>query len=37
MAFDAVDRRLITRNRNRNTTNTFDGFRLRLGDETLPW
>ena len=37
MAFDAVDRRLITRNRNRNTTNTFDGFRLRLGDETRPW
>jgi hypothetical protein len=37
MAFDAVDRRLITRNRNRNTINTFDGFRLRLGDETRPW
>lgn len=37
MAFDAMDRRLITRNRNRNTTNTFDGFRLRLGDETRPW
>ena len=37
MAFDAVDRRLVARNRNRNTTNTFDGFRLRLGDEALPW
>ena len=37
MTFDAVDRRLITRNRNRNTINTFDGFRLRLGDEEQPW
>ena len=37
MAFDAVDRRLISRNRNRNTINAFDGLRLRLGDEVAPW
>lgn len=37
MAFDAVDRRLISRNRNRNTINAFDGVRLRLGDERAPW
>jgi hypothetical protein len=37
MTLDAVDRRLITRNRNRNTINTFDGLRLRLGDETKLW
>ncbi len=37
MAFDAVDRRLISRNRNRNTINAFDGVRLRLGDEVAPW
>lgn len=33
MAFDVVDRRLISRNRFRNTTNAFDGFRLRIGDD----
>ena len=37
MAFDWADRRLISRNRNRNTISAFDGFRLRLGDETAPW
>ena len=37
MTLDAIDRRLITRNRNRNTINTFDGFRLRLGDEKQLW
>lgn len=37
MAFDWVDRRLIARNRNRNTINAFDGLRLRLGDENAPW
>ena len=37
MAFDWVDRRLISRNRNRNTISAFDGLRLRLGDETAPW
>ncbi len=37
MAFDWADRRLIARNRNRNTLSAFDGFRLRLGDENAPW
>jgi hypothetical protein len=36
-AFDAVDRRLIARNRNRNTINAFDGLRVRLGDEGSRW
>ncbi|MCB1093232.1 MAG: alginate export family protein, partial [Verrucomicrobiae bacterium] len=36
MNFDAMDRRLISRNRYRNTLNAFDGARLRLGDETSP-
>lgn len=35
MAFDWADRRLIARNRNRNTISAFDG--LRLGDENAPW
>ncbi len=30
-SFDAVDRRLIARNRFRNTTNAFDGLRVELG------
>jgi len=37
MAFDWADRRLISRNRNRNTISAFDGLRLRLGDENAPW
>jgi hypothetical protein len=37
MSFDAVNRRLFARNRFRNTTNAFDGFRLRIGDEQSPW
>jgi hypothetical protein len=37
MSFDAVDRRLFARNRFRNTTNAFDGFRVRLGDQTTVW
>lgn len=37
MAFDWADRRLLARNRNRNTITAFDGLRLRLGDETAPW
>jgi hypothetical protein len=37
MAFDWSDRRLLARNRNRNTINAFDGLRLRLGDEAAPW
>ncbi len=36
-AFDSADRRLIARNRNRNTINAFDGLRLRLGDDDHPW
>lgn len=36
MAFDAVDRRLLARNRFRNTINAFDGARLRIGDESAP-
>ena len=34
MASDQVDRRLISRNRYRNTTNAFDGLRLRFGRPT---
>ena len=37
MAFDWADRRMLARNRNRNTISAFDGFRLRLGDESAPW
>lgn len=37
MSYDAVDRRLFARNRFRNTTNAFDGIRLRFGDEITPW
>lgn len=37
MAFDWADRRLIARNRNRNTISAFDGLRLRMGDENAPW
>jgi hypothetical protein len=36
MAFDAVDRRLISRNRYRNTITAFDGARLRIGEESSP-
>ncbi|MFO1484615.1 MAG: alginate export family protein [Verrucomicrobiaceae bacterium] len=37
MAFDWADRRLISRNRNRNTISAFDGIRLRIGNENAPW
>lgn len=37
MSDDYIDRRLIARNRWRNTTNAFDGFRLRAGDENSDW
>ncbi|MEN9674929.1 MAG: hypothetical protein RIS76_825 [Verrucomicrobiota bacterium] len=37
MAFDAVDRRLIARNRFRNVISSFDGFRVRLGEDRSPW
>jgi hypothetical protein len=36
-SFDAVDRRLVARNRDRNTTNAFDGFRARWGNQSSVW
>jgi len=37
MSFDVIDRRLVARNRFRNTTNAFDGLRITLGQETTAW
>ncbi len=37
MAFDFVDRRLVARNRNRNTISAFDGLRIRLGEDATRW
>lgn len=37
LANDYVDRRLRSRNGYRNTTNAFDGFRLRAGDQESLW
>jgi hypothetical protein len=37
LAYEATDRRFIARNEWRNTTNTFEGFRLNLGRETNDW
>lgn len=37
MSFDMIDRKLFARNRWRNTTNAFDGFRLQLGHRSSPW
>ncbi|MCX7184336.1 MAG: alginate export family protein [Nitrosospira sp.] len=37
MAYEATDRRFIARNEWRNTTNTFEGFRLNLGQQNNPW
>ena len=37
MAYEALDRRLIGRNEWRNTTNTFEGFRINLGQEINNW
>ncbi len=37
MAYEALDRRFIGRNEWRNTTNTFDGFRLNLGQQDNNW
>lgn len=37
MAFDSIDRKLIARNRWRNTTNNFEGFRLQLGQRDNAW
>ncbi|UCE58213.1 MAG: alginate export family protein [Phycisphaerales bacterium] len=37
MSLEYIDRRLVARNRWRNTTNAFDGFRLRLGQPMADW
>jgi len=37
MSLDYVDRRLVSRNRWRNTVNAFDGFRMQLGQPTSDW
>ncbi len=37
MSFDSIDRRLVARNRFRNSTTAFDGFRLTLGEQTTDW
>lgn len=37
LAFEYLDRRLIARNEWRNTTNTFEGARLKLGQEKNEW
>nr|WP_244072489.1 alginate export family protein [Nitrosomonas sp. PY1] len=36
-AYEATDRRFIARNEWRNTTNSFEGFRLTLGKEANDW
>ncbi len=36
-AYETTDRRFIARNEWRNTTNSFEGFRLNLGRETNDW
>lgn len=37
MAYETLDRRLIGRNEWRNTTNTFEGFRINMGQEVNDW
>lgn len=37
MAYETLDRRFIARNEWRNTTNSFEGFRLNLGREATDW
>lgn len=37
MAYETTDRRFIARNEWRNTTNTFEGFRLNIGREANDW
>jgi Alginate export len=37
MAYEATDRRFLARNEWRNTTNSFEGFRLTLGKEANDW
>ncbi|HEY0962442.1 MAG TPA: alginate export family protein [Pseudomonadales bacterium] len=36
-AFELLDRRLVARNEWRNTTNTFDGVRVSLGQDSNDW
>lgn len=37
MAYETLDRRFIARNEWRNTTNSFEGFRINLGREANDW
>jgi len=37
MTLDLIDRHTVGRNRWNNTTNAFDGFRLRLGEASSDW
>jgi len=37
MAYETTDRRFIARNEWRNTTNSFEGFRLNIGREANDW
>ncbi|QOJ23001.1 MAG: alginate export family protein [Gammaproteobacteria bacterium] len=37
MAYEATDRRFIARNEWRNTTNSFEGFRINVGREANDW
>lgn len=37
LAYDMVDRRIVGRNRFRNTINGFDGARVRIGDDNSRW
>lgn len=37
MAFEFLDRRLLANNQWRNTTNTFQGFRVALGQDSNDW
>lgn len=36
-AFELLDRRLLARNEWRNTTNTFEGLRVRIGQDSNDW
>ena len=37
LSMDLVDRKILGRNRFRNTTNAFDGFRVRIGEPDSDW
>ncbi len=37
LSFDSVDRRLVSRSGYRNTTNNFDGVRLKIGEPVDDW